>query len=470
MADAADDEIEGFLRTHGPFENRPLLANGDNIGEWTICAFLGRGGSAEVYRAENKTTGIVAALKVICKADDRTRERFRREARLLAEIGSSAFPKFYEAGCADGRFYIAEELLEPMALPRTDAEVARFVLSVAAGVAELHSRGFVHRDIKPRNVMMRPATGESVLIDMGLAKEGEDASQIPNDTVSVVDGHAVGVGTPGFSAPEQFMGGKIGPATDIHALGMLANACFKGKPPRAWMKIIRRSTSSIPEQRYATVHEFATAIRCRHLKHWWGIGIFASTVIVIMVMLGQFATVGENSALDRKELVDVILGSATKPSMTNAAAEVGDLFSLGKTQYDNEVMVTRIALKGKDVLIPGEIRLDGKRRIEISGPGRLTASITGTKDVSLELGNLAALINLTKTPYPRSGMKYVLDGACYLNFKNLDSPEDDNVKNVWLNRSIRKGQPIIRFRGPDSYDEVKKEVLEYMKKGIYPFY
>ena len=98
MSDAADGEIEGFIRSHGPFESPPLLTNGESVGEWTIRAFLGRGGSAEVYRAENKTTGIVAALKVLCRSDDRTRERFRREAQLVAEIGSSTFPKFYGAG------------------------------------------------------------------------------------------------------------------------------------------------------------------------------------------------------------------------------------------------------------------------------------------------------------------------------------------------------------------------------------
>ena len=232
MSDVADEEIEGYLRSHGPFEKPSLLACGDRVGEWIIRAFLGRGGSSEVYRAENETTGFVAALKILCRTDDRTRGRFRREARLLAEMRCAAFPKFYGAGNADGRFYIAEEILEPTPLPETDAAVARFILDVAVGVEELHRGGFVHRDIKPRNVMTRPATGESVLIDMGLAKESDDTPQTKagvgragaprtpqtgNDTISVVNGHAVGVGTPGFSAPEQFAGGKIGPATDIHA-------------------------------------------------------------------------------------------------------------------------------------------------------------------------------------------------------------------------------------------------------------
>ena len=161
MSDAADGRIGDFLRSHGPFEEPPLLLNGERVGEWTIRAFLGRGGSAEVYRAENATTGLVAALKVLCKSDDRTRERFKREAQLVAGMRCAAFPKFYGAGSADGRFYIAEELLDPMPLPRCDAAVARFEIAVAAGVEELHRRGFIHRDIKPRNVMMRPSTGEA---------------------------------------------------------------------------------------------------------------------------------------------------------------------------------------------------------------------------------------------------------------------------------------------------------------------
>lgn len=284
MSDAFDSAIEEFLRSHGPFEDPPALAVGDCVGEWTVRAFLGRGGSAEVYRAENGTTGIVAALKVLCKTDDRTRERFRREAHILSEIRSAAFPKFYGAGCADGRFYIAEELLEPLSLPKTDADVARFIRAVAARVDELHQRGLVHRDVKPRNVMARPATGECVLVDMGLVKESEDAA-LANDTVSVVDGHAVGVGTPGFSAPEQFAGGKVSPATDIHALGMLANVCFDGKPPRAWTTIIRRSTSSIPEQRYATVADFARAIRRRHVnRFWWIAGAVAELAFAVVVV------------------------------------------------------------------------------------------------------------------------------------------------------------------------------------------
>ena len=543
MSGASDSEIEGFLRAHGPFEKPPILSCGERIGDWKVRAFLGRGGSAEVFRAENVATGIVGALKVLYRTDDAARARFRREARLIAEMKSAVFPKFYGAGESDGRLYIAEELLEPIELSSDDTTVARYVLDVAAGVEELHRRGFVHRDLKPGNVLARPSTGESVLIDMGLAKEDEDvAPQARNGTLSVVDGRAVGVGTPGFSAPEQFTGGRVSAAMDVHALGMLANACFSGKPPKAWSDIIRRSTSSIPEQRYATVADFARAVRRRHVVRWLSVAIITSLVAAgalfglykhgnrkqeyheepqVKVVVPESRVSNPTNAVVQErrltsltndvvkkahvssltnvvahnvhnvptatnELAEAILGATydmhyggrerqTKGPVTNVVVvKTNDLLALGKTTSERGLLVTRIALKGKDISLPGEIKLTGKRRIEISGHGRLTASISGPRSVCLELSEQATLINLTTTPYPASGMKYILKGPCYLNFKNLDEPDDADIKNIWVDGLDKTGDPSFRFRGPDSYEDVRREdkeaALDAMRKGIMPSY
>ena len=504
MPDVADNEIEGFLRSHGPFEKPPSISSGERIGDWKVLAFLGRGGSAEVYRAENVVTGIVGAVKVLYRADDRSRERFRRETRLLAETKSPAFPMFYGAGESDGHLYIAEELLEPIAFPSTDAAVARLILGIATGVEELHRRGFVHRDLKPGNVLTRPSTGEYVLIDMGLAKESEDTSQVRNDTLSVVDGRAVGVGTPGFSAPEQFTGGRVGAAMDIHALGMLANVCFGGKPPKAWIAIIRRSTSSIPEQRYASVADFMRAVRRRHAARRWIIVILAAFIAIFTIFCffprgdrpftrgdrPQVAgdrpqqTARDRPQNNRQQGTDpkTLAMSGDRPQQPTGdrpqegadgnALNAKNIFDIGKTTYENGVFVTRIALNGKDMTLSSEIKLTGMRRIEISGYGRLTASISGSREVSLQLSEQATLINLTTIPYPKSGMKYILRGPCYLNFKNLDSPDD--IKNIWVDNYGGKGDPSFRFRGPDSYEQVRKEdkeaALEAMRKGILPSY
>ena len=280
MHDPGDARIERFLAAHGPFEKVPAFGAGDAVGDWRVLAFLGRGATSEVYRAENAVTRQVGAVKILMRSDEKSRARFRREVALLAGSTSAAFPRFYEAGENGGRAFLAMELLEPADLPSSDAAVVRFVLGVCSGVKVLHALGYVHRDIKPRNVMLRPDTGEPVLIDMGLAKESAESPSAASDTLSVVDGRAVGVGTPGYSAPEQFSGGKIGAAADVHALGMLANACFDGRPPRAWAAIIRRATSSIPVQRYATVEDFMRAIRRRHLLRWCVAGAALSVLCI----------------------------------------------------------------------------------------------------------------------------------------------------------------------------------------------
>ena len=377
MSDAAVDELERRLRAHGRFDAPPIAAAGDKIGDWKILAFLGRGGSAEVYRAENAATGIVGALKILYRADDKARARFRREARLAAELSGAAFPKFYGAGEDSGRLYLAEELLEPMELPHGDVAVAHYVLSVSRAVEELHKLGFVHRDIKPRNVMMRPSTGECVLIDLGLAKEDEDVSQMCSDTVSVVDGRAVGVGTPGFSAPEQFAGGKIGPATDIHALGMLTNVCFGGKPPRAWAKIIRRSTSSIPEQRYATVAEFARAVRHRHVTPWlWAIIaiVLLSLVLFSQRFLGlsprgnQLTHTREQLSSGDRPLENGDIPSENVKAKGAKSAQARQDKPLTKKEFDEALLNATY-----DIFYSGDTNIDRKTAIELMRKGILPA-------------------------------------------------------------------------------------------------
>lgn len=356
MSDRTAEEIERLLHAHGPFEKPPLLGAGDSIGDWKVRAFLGRGGSAEVYRAENRVTGMFGAVKVLFRSDDKVRVRFKREAQLLSELSGASFPKFYGAGEDSAHLYIAEELLEPAEIPRRDTAVACYVADVACAVAELHKRGFVHRDIKPSNVMVRPSTGEYVLIDLGLAKEDWNTPQSENDTLSVVDGRAVGVGTPGFSAPEQFEGGKIGAAADIHALGVLANVCFNGKPPRAWIPIVRRSTSSIPKQRYATVAEFTRAVRRRHAARWWIGGIAAGLAV------GVFCTYMTSTSHDAEKSTSDV----SQP--TQSLAESGHL-QMETVQPVADDLGERLLEAVYETFYGGNTNIDKKAALEIMRQG-----------------------------------------------------------------------------------------------------
>ena len=327
-------DVERFLAEHGPFEKRALFRDGDKIGDWRVTAFLGRGATSEVYRCENAVTRQIGAVKVFMQDDDKSLERFRREVALLAQMDCAAIPRFYGAGAHDGRAFLATELLVHAELPSKDATVARFILGLCTGVEALHAQGFVHRDIKPHNVMRRPSTGEPVLIDMGLAKKVDELPHAVADTLSVVDGHAVGVGTVGYSAPEQFAGGNIGAASDVHALGMLANTCFQSRPPRAWAEIIRRATSSIPEQRYVTVEDFMRAIRCRHLLRWCVagvalamLGIIIGVVLAVRMEIAELAREMPKQDSEEQRLAEALLNATY------------DAFYSGETNIDKKAAI-----------------------------------------------------------------------------------------------------------------------------------
>lgn len=278
----ATDSLERYLESQSGLPNPSVLSSGECIDGWRVCALIGRGGTSEVYRVERAVDGFVAALKLLKiggESDVRHRSRFLREVKLLAETTSPCFPRLYASGeTASGSPYLVEELLESRELPRTDRAVAEYVLSVCRGVGELHRRGIVHRDLKPANILFR-ADGTAVIADLGLAKE--PVASVCNDGVSIADGRPVGVGTPGYSAPEQFLNGEASSASDIHAIGVLIDACFKDVVPRAWRGIVRRATSSLPAQRYGSICELARAVSMRHWFRW----VVALSAVVLVTGL-----------------------------------------------------------------------------------------------------------------------------------------------------------------------------------------
>ena len=176
----------------------PPLRDGDRFGPCRVLGLLGRGGASDVFRAVQEPSGIAVALKVLRPGGgEAAAVRFAREVRLLAEHPHPALPRYLGSGEAEGRPYLLLEELAPAPLPRTDRAVARFLLALCRGVAHLHALGFVHRDIKPDNVLFR-ANGAPVLIDFGLVKNvGERPSGPPAaGGPSIVEGRRVGVAMP----------------------------------------------------------------------------------------------------------------------------------------------------------------------------------------------------------------------------------------------------------------------------------
>ena len=150
----ADDTVQP--RTKQVFTR--LALNGEK--PEAVTAFLGRGGSGEVYRVERVETGQAAALKVLMPKADATPEsretanrRFVCGDEFLAQNAYSFFPKFYAAGETNGCPYVVMELLDTRPLPNRDRAVAAFLREICTAVRTLHRRGPVHRAIKPANIL-----------------------------------------------------------------------------------------------------------------------------------------------------------------------------------------------------------------------------------------------------------------------------------------------------------------------------
>ncbi len=445
------DDLAALCAAHAPVSANGRFDAGTVFGDWRLTAFIGRGGNGEVYCAEHATLGTPAAVKVLVREEERARMRFAHEARLLSSLKSRSFPRFFAYGEANGHPYLAMELLEPGELPTGERAIARFLLRVCDAVAELHAQGFVHRDIKPGNILWRSvgvrvsrARGRAslppdpVLADLGLVKDTSPSNPqtFKPSNAPVTLG---GVGTPGYGAPEQMERGEATVASDIHALGVLADRCFDGKPPRAWARIIQRATSSIPAHRYQSVAALARAIRWRYLS--WHLFGFAVLLLALVAML------------------KIWNDTPLRPVDTgNRMQESG-----GKI----ESMPSVRRLDGQNVVLSDPVVLEGGKEYQVYGPGTLDADIFCPTTAVLRLKN-CTLINRTKRLYPENGIQYRLENGVYLNFINIHG--DPAALNVRDFTGIYDGAfNAVRFGGPKTEKELLQLRAEERKRELQRF-
>jgi serine/threonine protein kinase len=217
------------------------------VGPYRILAPLGRGGMGTlVYLARDRRVSeslgdsVLVALKVLphwkAEAEPRAFARFRREMELGRRAAHPNVARTFGSGEAEGVHYLALEFVPGRTVrqlvarggPLPVGEAARIFADVAAGLAHLHARGLVHRDVKPANVMARP-DGAAVLLDLGLAYAPGEV--LPEDP-AVVGGRGYVVGTMDYLAPEQARDAvAVGPAADLYGLGCALYFALTGSAP-----------------------------------------------------------------------------------------------------------------------------------------------------------------------------------------------------------------------------------------------
>jgi serine/threonine protein kinase/tetratricopeptide (TPR) repeat protein len=205
------------------------------IGNYQVLEEIGRGGMGVIYRARQRHSRRIVALKRILSyhADSQeTLARFRREAQAAASLDHPNILPIYEVSeCDDGlpffsmKFAGGGSLLD--AAPALRGEPRRsvaLVAKVARAVQYAHGQGILHRDLKPGNVLL-DGRGEPLVSDFGLAKWLDTTSHLTR-TLTIF-------GTPGYIAPEQVNGSssKLGPASDVYSLGAILFDLLTGRPP-----------------------------------------------------------------------------------------------------------------------------------------------------------------------------------------------------------------------------------------------
>ena len=428
MGSSSPDVVDDFLRDHSSIPDEGTFSTGAAFGDWRITAFVAKGGNGEVYRVENRVSGQVGALKVLVTASDASkRERFLREAKLLGQLKGPHFPRLFASGEVEGCPYFVIEFLEPVELPKTDRAIARYLLEVCEAVGAVHRLGYAHRDLKPQNILRRE-NGTLVLVDYGLVKEIAQAPSPKDDSLSIVDGRPVGVGTPKYAAPEQFAGGDISPATDIHALGVLAENLLQGRSASSWRQIIRRATSSIVSERYQSVDDFAAAIRSRNRGTWiLRIGLL-SAILVLSAICGWIWWINGGEEQYRwARLCDIVVTNEMREVVlwetlqTNVVGGVQHILPGARATKKVPVRVecTMVRLgKGKHEFVR-PIKLE-KGEYRIKGPGWLSADLSGPSGTIVRLSH-CIVTNRTEVVYPQNGIRYILEGMADLSLPNLSN-------------------------------------------------
>jgi WD40 repeat protein len=279
VAQTGDPTAEGPER---PAEPLPVVPG------YEILALLGRGGMGVVYRARHLALNRVVALKMVSDgfAASEKRKRFRHEAEALARLQHPNVVQIHDIGEHDGRPFLALEYVTGGTLadraagaPQPPQWSAGIVEVLARAVHAAHQSGFVHRDLKPTNVLLTP-DGTPKVTDFGLARDLTADSDLTHTGVVL--------GTPSYMAPEQATGRahRVGPAADVYALGAMLYELLTGRPPfrgetaletvqqvvsadpvapRAWHPAVPRDLETVclkclqkrPGQRYPTAEALA---------------------------------------------------------------------------------------------------------------------------------------------------------------------------------------------------------------------
>ncbi|MBD2244535.1 serine/threonine-protein kinase [Nostoc sp. FACHB-888] len=245
---------------------------------YRIIQILGQGGFGRTYLAEDQRrfNELCAIKELISTATqalawEKAKELFHREAAILYQIEHPQVPKFRERFEQDQRLFLVEDYVagqtyrtlldERLAVGRTftEPEVLKLIQLLLPVLGHIHSRGIIHRDISPENIILRDSDAKPVLIDFGVVKELATRLRSPESAMPETT-----VGKLGYSPSEQMQTGGAYPSSDLYALAVTAIVLLTGKEPS---DLFDENQLTWNWQRWVTVNPRCAQVLNRMLNH-----------------------------------------------------------------------------------------------------------------------------------------------------------------------------------------------------------
>ena len=261
------------------------LEAGARLGHYRIIALLGQGGMADVYRAEDERLGREVALKAVppeFARDPERVERFEREVRAAARLTHPNIVTVYEFGQGAGQHFYTMALMpggdlkvriraHPDGMPAAEARAVAAAMARALDYA--HRQGFVHRDVKPENILFGE-DGAPQLTDFGIARAMSSGTRMTATGMSI--------GSPHYMSPEQARGQTVDGRSDLYSLGVVLYEMLTGRVPfdaadtlavayahvndpvpelppaqQEWQPVVDRLLAKSPEDRFGNAADLA---------------------------------------------------------------------------------------------------------------------------------------------------------------------------------------------------------------------
>ena len=368
------------------------------LDRYAIERELGRGGMAVVHLAEEKKHARKVAIKILKPEFTASvgAERFLREIGIAARLSHPHIVPLIDSGESDGQLYyvspfipggsLRDRLEIEKRLPLSEA--LRIAQEIGAALDYAHRNGFIHRDVKPENILF--ADGHALLADFGIAH----AWGVPGTHVITEGGLAVG--TPAYMSPEQATAEEnIGAPSDVYSLACVVYEMLAGEPPfhgdspRATMvrhvmetarsvrvlrpeastaveRTLSRALAKRPEERFASVAEFTNALRAESTGDT---SHFSSAIRTVAVLPFVNASPEAENEYLSDGITDELIDALAKVQGLRVASRTSVFALKGKAQDVRAIG----ALLGASVVLEGTVRKSGDRL-------RITAQLTSSED------------------------------------------------------------------------------------------